>query len=127
MQEKGAVITLQFQVGASCYHSDCRTILVKMLFDTAASMNLVSQWYALSMGWQPNLSLPLPETVSWGNGFSAHIYGAYEILWKATDSWGRTQEQRTVFYGAELSGHSLLLGMPGMQEQRLVVYTGDRT
>jgi transposase InsO family protein len=98
-----------------------------MLLDTAASTNLVSQRYALSMGWKPNPNLPLPATVSWGNGFSAHLYGAYEILWKATDSWGRTQEQRTVFYGAELAGHPLLLGMPGMQEQHLVVHTGDRT
>ena len=98
-----------------------------MLYDTAASTNLVSQWYALSMGWRPNPNLQLPETVSWGNGFSAHIYRAYEVLWKATDSWGSSREQRTVFYGAELSGHPLLLGMPGMQEQRLAVHTWDRT
>jgi len=124
---QGLVTAAQFQVGAHCYHSDSRTVPVKMLFDTAASTNLVSQRYALAMGWKPNPNLPLPATVSWGNGFAAHLYGAYEILWKATDSWGRTQEQRTVFYGAELLGHPLLLGMPGMQEQYLAVHTWDRT
>ena len=68
------------------------------------------------MGWNPNPDLPLPTSVSWGNGFSAHIYGAYEVTWKATDSWGKTQEQRTIFYRAELSGHTLLLEMPGMRD-----------
>ena len=79
------------------------------------------------MGWEKNPDIPLPPTARWGNGVTAHIYGAYEIIWKATDSWGRTREQRTVFYGAELSGHPLLLGMPGMQEQYLAVHTWDRS
>lgn len=98
-----------------------------MLFDTAAATNLVSQRYALSMGWKKNPDLPLPRTASWGNGAAVHIYGAYEILWRATDSWGRTREQRTVFYGVELPGYPLLLGMPGMQEQHLAIHTWDRT
>ena len=114
---QGPITTPQFEVGVHCQHSDGRSIPAKMLYNTAASTNLVSQRYALSIGWRLSPNFQLPETVSWGNGLSVHIYRAYEVVWKATDSWGSTREQRTIFYGVELSGHPLLLGILGMQEQ----------
>ncbi len=51
----------------------------------------------------------------------------YEVVWKATDSWGQTKEQCMVFYGVELSGYPLLLGIPEMQELQLVLYIADQT
>ncbi len=91
-RQEGVRTAPQFYVGVQCYHTDSCLILVKILFDTTAGMNLVSQQYVLSMGWMPNPDLPLPKMVSWGNRSSAHLYGVYEVMWKATNSWGQTKE-----------------------------------
>ena len=50
----------------------------------------------------------------------------YTIVHTATDSWGKTQEQRTVFYGTELEGEAILIGMPGMIELDLTVHLKSR-
>ena len=38
------------------------------------------------------------------------------MKWKATDSWGKTQEQHTVFYGTELEGEALIQDFPKVTE-----------
>ena len=92
-----------------------------MIFDSGRGTNLVDQRYALAMGWTADPSIPPPTSTRWGNGNDAYIHGAYNVKWKATDSWGKTQEQRTVFYGTELEGEAILIGMPGMIELDLAV------
>jgi hypothetical protein len=48
------------------------------------------------------------------------------MKWKATDSWGKTQEQRMVFYGTELEEEAILIGMPDMIELDLTVHPKSR-
>ena len=97
-----------------------------MIFDSGGGINLVDQRYALAMGWTADPSIPPPTSTCWGNGNDAYIHGAYNVKWKATDSWGKTQEQRTVFYGTELEGEAILIGMPGMIELDLAVHPKTR-
>jgi hypothetical protein len=89
-------------------------------------MTLVDQRYALALGWTADASIPLPTNTRWGNSNDAYIHGAYNIKWKDTDSWGKTQEQRTVFYGTELEEEVILIGMPGMIELDLAIYPKSR-
>ena len=97
-----------------------------MVFDSGGGTNLVNQRYALAMGWTADVSIPPPTNTRWGNGNDAYIHGAYNVQWKATDSWGKTQEQCTVFYGTELEGEAILIGMPGMIELDLAVHPKSR-
>ena len=97
-----------------------------MIFDSGGGTNLVDQRYALAMGWTADPSIPPPTSTRWGNGNDAYIHGAYNVKWKATDSWGKTQEQRTVFYGTELEVEAILIGMPGMIELDLAVHSKSR-
>jgi hypothetical protein len=97
-----------------------------MIFDSGGGTNLVDQRYALAMGWTANPSILLPTSTRWGNGNDAYIHGAYNVKWKATDFWGKTQEQRTVFYGTELEEEAILIGMLGMIELDLGVHPKSR-
>ena len=91
-----------------------------MVFDSGGGTNLVNQRYALAMGWTADASIPPPANTRWGNGNDAYIHGAYNVKWKPTDFWSKTQEQHTVLYGTELEGEAILIGMPGMIELDLV-------
>jgi hypothetical protein len=97
-----------------------------MVFDSGGGTNLVNQWYAPSMGWIANRSIPPPTNTHWGNGNDAYIHGAYNINWKATNSWGKTQEQSRVFYSTELEGEAILIGMSGMIKLDLTVHPKSR-
>ena len=93
-----------------------------MVFDSGGGTNLVNQRYALAMGWTADASIPLLTNTRWDNSNDAYIHGAYNVQWKATNSWGKTQEQRTVFYSTELEREAILIGMPGMIELDLAVH-----
>ena len=97
-----------------------------MVFDSGGGTNLVDQRYAFAMAWTADASIPPPTNTRWGNGNDAYIHGAYNVKWKATNSWGKTQEQRTVFYGMELDGEAILIGMPGMIELDLAIHSKSR-
>jgi hypothetical protein len=56
-----------------------------------------------------DVSIPLLISTYWGNSNNAYIYRAYNIKWKATDSWDKIQEQYMVFYNTELEGEAILI------------------
>ena len=117
---------MQFKGEVNIQAQDGRYVPASMIFDSGGGTNLVNQCYALTMGRTADTSIPLPTSTCWGNGNDSYIHGAYNVKWKATDSWGKTQEQRTVFYGTELEGEAILIGMPGMIELDLAVHPKSR-
>ena len=123
---QGPVTATQFKGEVSIQAQNSQYIPATIVFDSGGGTNLVDQRYALAMGWTADASiLPLTNT-HWGNGNNAYIHGAYNVKWKATDSWGKTQEQRMVFYGMELEGEAILIRMPGMIELDLTVHLKSR-
>jgi hypothetical protein len=108
---QGPVTATQFKGEVSIQAQNGQYIPATMVFDSGGGTNLVNQRYALATGWTADASIPPPTNTHWGNGNNAYIHGAYNVQWKATNSWGKTQEQRTVFYGTELEGEAILIGM----------------
>jgi hypothetical protein len=123
---QGPVTATQFKGEVSIQAQNDLYIPATMVFDSGGGTNLVDQRYALAMGWIVEASIPPLTNTCWGNGNDTSIHGAYNVKWKATDSWGKTQEQRTIFYGTELEGEAILIGMPGMIELDLAVHPKSR-
>ena len=113
---------MQFKGEVSIQAQNGQYIPATIVFDSGRGTNLVDQRYALAMGWTADTSISPPANTHWGNGNDAYIHGAYNVKWMATDSWGKTQEQRTVFYSTELEGEAILIRMPGMIELDLAVH-----
>jgi hypothetical protein len=117
---------MQFKEELSIQAQNGQYILATMVFDLDRGTNLVDQRYVLAMGWTVDTSIPPPTNTHWGNSNDAYIHGAYNVKWKATDSWIKTQEQRTVFYSMKLEEEAILIGMPGMIELDLAVHLKSR-
>ena len=75
------------------------------------------------MRWIVDRSIPPPTNTCWGNGNDMYIHKAYNVNWKATDSWGKMQEQNMVFYGTKLEGEAILIGILGKIELDLAVHS----
>jgi hypothetical protein len=58
----------------------------------------------------------------WDSSNDVYIHEAYNIKWKTTDSWGKTQEQSIVFYSIELEGEVILIGILGIIELDLAIH-----
>jgi hypothetical protein len=117
---------MQFKGEVSIQAQNSQYISATMVFDSGGGTNLVDQHNALAMGWTVDVSIPPSTNTCWGNGNDAYIHGAYNMKWKATNSGGKMQEQRTVFYGTELEGEAILIRMPGMIELDLAIHLKSR-
>ena len=93
---------MQFKGEVSIQAQNDQYIPATMVFHSGRGTNLVEQRYALAIGWTADASIPPPTNTHWGNSNDAYIHGAYNVQWKATDSWGKMQKQCTVFYSTEL-------------------------
>ena len=77
---------MQFKREVSIQAQNSWYIPATIVFDSGRGINLVDQYYALTMGWIVDASIPPLMNTCWGNSNDVYIHGAYNVKWKATDS-----------------------------------------
>lgn len=95
------------------------------LLDTGASINLVSQSKAkLWDSTEIDAVLPTPE---WFNKAKVHCYGAYEVTYSLTDSWGQLKKHTHLFYATDCNHYDLIIGMHTLQACSIRFDLGTKT
>jgi hypothetical protein len=88
----------------------------EFLLDDAADCNVISQALATQLELQPIEEAELPKAAGF-QGQSAHVYGAYEIRTRITDSKDCEREAVDIFYGVDMASPPVLLGRPWRYKQ----------
>ena len=94
-------------------HQDGRTPVVDALVDSGAEVNIVSPKLAKQLGWKAVEQNGL--TIRGVDGQPVVSYGKYQQTVEITDSWQRVQKQELIFYAADSSEHSLIIGFPWLE------------
>ena len=91
--------------------------------DNGADINLISQHYVVQEGLQECQDAALPRP-SWFEKQSAYCYGAYEVTYEVTDSWGRKAISSSTFYAVSFAmvDRDAVLGGPALKKLRAVIY-----
>lgn len=94
-------------------------------FDTGADANVISKRFALKQNLnQVQTALLQLELIS---GKQLSCYGAYQVDYLLTDSWGRTRKCNTVFYSCNKEGAPLTLGLPSFIKEGIVINLQERS
>lgn len=96
----------------------------RVLLDTGASINIVSQLKAVEWGLMPiEADLPAP---SWFDNSKAPCYGAYEVAVIMTDSQGHARGVSHLFYATDSHHYDFIFGMPGMTAEGIHIDVAKR-
>lgn len=101
-------------------------VSTKVHMDDGAEVNVISQRFALEHNLD-KIEAPLP-TPKWMDGNSTYCYGAYHVTYELQDSWGYNKRCEHIFYAiAKDDGPPLVLGMPGLTDERIKIDVAART
>jgi len=114
------VVAPQFTIEVTLQLDKAKEVPKKMVMDTGAETNVISQRYALGLGLE-KAPVPKPGDLRYPGNHKGTVYAAYAIRWRATDSTGRTREDTTIFYGTDEPEESISLGMPGIISSGIVL------
>jgi RNase H-like domain found in reverse transcriptase/Reverse transcriptase (RNA-dependent DNA polymerase)/Integrase zinc binding domain/Chromo (CHRromatin Organisation MOdifier) domain len=98
-----------------------RDIQMRLTFDTAGEINLISRRLACDLGLEKAPKAEKLDNLILPGGQTATAREPYALRWRAKDATGRTSEQTTYFYSIDDGTTGILLGMPGLKDRGIVL------